>query len=94
VAGLVTFGIVGAMAQSTYNDLGSACHNGPCPTSKADEISSGRTQETIANVGLAVGVVGLAAGAALFVLGRPPSASSPSAAVVVGPAWAGMRGSW
>jgi hypothetical protein len=94
VVGLATFGIVGAMAQSTYNDLGSACHNGPCPASKADEISSGKTQETIANVGLAVGVVGLAAGVALFIFGKPSSAPSPSAAVVVGPAWAGMRGTW
>jgi hypothetical protein len=94
VAGLVTFGIFGAMAKSTYDDLDSACHGGPCPASKSDQISSGKTQETIANVGLTIGIVGLATGAALFVFAKPKSASASTAAVVVGPGWMGLKGSW
>ena len=49
------------MARSTYNDSNSACHGGPCPSDKDGEISSGKTQQTVANVALAVGVVGAAA---------------------------------
>jgi hypothetical protein len=93
VAGLVTFGIAGAMAKSTYDDLASTC-NGACPPSKNDEIASGKTQQTIANVGLAVGIVGLATGAALFFFVKPKSASASSTALVAGPGWMGMRGSW
>jgi hypothetical protein len=91
-AGLVTFAIAGAMAHSTYNDLNGACGGGPCPQSKAGEISSGKTQQTVANVGLGVAVVGAAAGVTLFVLSMPRAPSS--AAVVVGPSWMGVRGSF
>jgi hypothetical protein len=90
--GLVTFAVAGAMAHSSYEDLQSTCGSGPCPASKADEISSGKTRQTIANVGLAVGIVGVAAGATLFVFSLRQSPSSPSAALVVGPTWAGLRG--
>jgi hypothetical protein len=93
-AGLVTFGVAAIMAKSTYDDLGSACNGGPCPPSKADEISSGKTQQTIANVGLVVGIVGVAAGATLFVLSMPKGAPAPNAALVMSPGWMGIRGSW
>lgn len=98
VAGLATFAIAGLMAQSTYNDLNGACAGGPCPSSKSDEISSGKTQETVANVGLVIGVLGVAAGVTLFVISMPKGDAAPapagSSAVVVGPGWAGVRGSW
>jgi hypothetical protein len=92
VAGLATFAIAGAMAHSTYDDLNSACGNAACPRGKAGEISSGKTQQTVANVGLGVAIVGAAAGVTLFVLSRPKSPSS--AAVVVAPSWMGVRGSF
>jgi len=94
VVGLATFAIAGAMARSTYDDLNSACHGGPCPPDKAGEISSGKTKETIANAGLAVGLLGVAAGATLFVLSMPKSAPAANAAVLVGPGWMGLRGDW
>ena len=94
-AGLLTFVIAGAMANSTYSDLQSACANGRCPPAKGDSISSGKTQQTIANVGLVFGILGAAAGATLFVLSMPPKTPSeaPRTAVVVGPAFIGIRGS-
>jgi hypothetical protein len=92
VAGLVTFAITGAMAHSTYNDLNSACHGGPCPPDKDGEISSGKTQQTVANVTLAVGIAGVAAGATLFVLSLPKGAPASSAAVVGAPGAVGLRG--
>jgi hypothetical protein len=93
VAGFVTFAVAGAMNQSTYNGLETACGNQGCPPGKQEEINSGKTQQTIANVGLVVGIVGVAAGATLFVLSLRKSAQGPSTALVVGPAWVGLRGS-
>ena len=96
VAGLSTFGIAGVLAKSTYDDLNGACHGGPCPTGKQGEIDSGKTQQTVANVGLVVGAAGLAAGVTLFVISLPKSEPSPApaTALVVGPGWAGLRGQW
>ena len=91
-AGIATFALFGAMAHSDYGDLQTACGAGPCPSSKAGEISSGKTNQTIANVGLAVGIVGVAAGSTLFVLSLKKGTTSPSAAVLVGPAWLGVGG--
>ncbi|HEX3343465.1 MAG TPA: tetratricopeptide repeat protein [Polyangiaceae bacterium] len=92
VAGLVTFGIAGILARSTYNDLNGACHGGPCPPDKTGEISSGKTQQTIANVGLIVGIAGVAGGGTLFVLSLGKSSSGPTTGLAVGPGWAGVRG--
>ena len=73
------------MAKSTYDDLDKACNGGPCPASKNGEISSGKTQQVVANVGLGVGIVGLAVGATLFVLSMPKSTPDSGAALVVTP---------
>jgi hypothetical protein len=88
-AGLLTFGIFAVMAKSTYDDLDKACNGGPCPASKNGEISSGKTQQVVANVGLGVGIAGLAVGATLFVLSMPKSTPDSGAALVVTPA--GLR---
>jgi hypothetical protein len=93
VAGLLTFTIAGLMSRSTYNDLDQTCHDGPCPPDKSGEISSGKTQQTIANVGLVVGIAGVAAGTTLFVLSLPKGTPS-NAALVLAPGWTGLRGTW
>jgi hypothetical protein len=90
VAGLATFTIAGLSAKSTYNDLQSTCR-GPCPPDKSSEISSGRSKQTIANVGLALGIAGVVAGATLFVISMPKT-KTERAALVVGPTWIGVRG--
>jgi hypothetical protein len=92
VVGLATFAIFGLMAKSTYDDLNTACGGGPCPPDKADEISSGKTKQTVANVGLAFGIVGAAAGATLFVLSASKANAAPSAALTISPGWIGVRG--
>jgi hypothetical protein len=92
-AGLLAFGILGAMDHSTYSDLQGACHPG-CPADKQGEISTGRTEQTLANVGLVVGIMGVAAGATLFVLSIPPKMTpGGDAALVVTPGYVGLRGS-
>jgi len=92
--GLATFAIFGALEKSTYNDLKSSCQGGPCPASRSDDISKGRSQETIANVGLAFGLVGVAAGAVLYIVSAPPKApTSARTGIIVGSGFVGVGGS-
>ena len=91
--GLLTFVVAGLAANSTYSDLEAACPNGRCPPGQADAVSTGRTQQTVANVGLVFGVLGLAAGTTLFVLSMPKKdaalpSTAPTTALRVGPAGA------
>jgi hypothetical protein len=92
VAGLATFAVFGLLSNSTYNDLKNTCPHG-CPPSMQGEIDRGITEQTVANVGLAVGLVGLAAGVTIFLLTRSPDVPSPATAVVIAPGYLGVRGS-
>jgi tetratricopeptide (TPR) repeat protein len=76
LAGAAVFGVFGAMSNAKYEDLQDACENGICGPNEQDDIDAGKRYQTIANVGLAVGIVGLGASAALFAL----SSSSPPGA--------------
>jgi len=92
-AGLVTFAVSGLMAKSTYNGLQNDCSGGPCPPDKSGEISSGKTQQAVANFGLVMGLLGAGAGATLFVLSLPRSGGAPGTALVLSPGWILVRGS-
>ncbi len=95
VVGLVTFFIAGASANSKFSDLQSSCPGNACPSSKSDEISSGKTAQTIANVGLVFGILGAGAGVTLYVLSMPRrTPDSATASLVVGPSWLGLRGAF
>lgn len=89
-AGLATFAIAGTMAKSDYDDLESECQ-GPCPPERHDDIDSGRRKQTIANVGLAVGIIGLGVGTTLYFMGGDGGSGS-NAGLVVSPGWIGVRG--
>lgn len=75
--GLVTFGVAGLMSQSTHSQLESDCPDGACPESSGGLIDRGKREQTIANVGLGVGLVGLGAAAVLYFMDQE---STPSAA--------------
>lgn len=94
VAGLATFAIAGSIARSKYDSLKDECGGGPCDASRKDDVASGRRTATIANVGLIVGAVGVAAGTTLFVLSgsskKEPSAVSTE--VAAAPGWVEVRG--
>ncbi len=93
VVGLLMFAVGGVASNDTYNDLKNKCGTGPCPLSLAGEVSSGKTQQAIANTGAILGLIGLAAGATFFVLWALPTAkSAPSASLVVGPSSLGIAG--
>jgi hypothetical protein len=95
VAGLASFTVFGLLSNSTYNDLQKTCPNG-CPPGKHSEIDNGITQQNVANVSLAVGLVGLAAGTTVLLLSLP-ARSSVKASLVVAPTYQGgylgVRGS-
>jgi hypothetical protein len=102
VVGFGLFAIFGALEKGTYSDLQSACHSGPCPASKQDDVSTGKSQQTIANIGLVVGAVGVATGVTLFILSRPKAAPGtnaakiappPTVSIVASPMFIGVRGS-
>ena len=105
VAGLAVFTIAGLVSQSTYSDLEDSCGNGPCSSQDdIDKIDSGRSQQTIANVGLVVGLLGIGAGVTLFVLSLGGNKSeaktgqaralppTPKPELYIGASHAGLRG--
>ena len=66
VAGFVTFAIFGSMTSNEYKSVEDQCSSG-CAPSQSDIADSGRTYQTVANVTLVVGIVGVAAGAGLII---------------------------
>jgi hypothetical protein len=109
--GLVGFGLFaagGVLSSNTYSDLKTLCMNQQgCPLGNRaivnQKISSGETQQTLADVGLGIGIAGIATGVALFALStrRPVSDAAEAsrggaltAEPVVGPSWIGARGSF
>jgi hypothetical protein len=94
------------MASSTYSDLEDQCPDGVCSPDLESDADSGRTYQTVANVSLVFGIVGIAAGAGLIVwdLVDPSPSDAPAAEdeatasvrpqLVVGPGAIGLRGSF
>jgi hypothetical protein len=99
VVGLATFVIAGSMSNSTFSKLEDSCGAGPCPPGHEDDISSGKTQQTFANIGLAVFAVSAAASVTLFVVGSPKKAAATAAApatarLTAGPSFVGLQGAF
>jgi hypothetical protein len=91
VAGFALFGILGLSASSKYDDLRAKC-DGRCGPEHQDDVDSGRALTTVSNVGLALGIIGVAGGVGLYVtdlVTRKPvkeeGAPGPSVAVRVSP---------
>jgi hypothetical protein len=99
-AGLATFAIFGALAADRYATLRDEC-GGPCPPSRRDDVEGGRDRQTIANVGLVVGVIGIATGVGLFALSLrgtkdagSKEARTTDVQVVARPAFVGLEGTF
>lgn len=71
VVGVGVGSIFGAMALGTQADLDASCPNKSCPPRSRDDVDTLSTQSTVSTVGFIAGGVGLAAGAVLYILGRP-----------------------
>jgi hypothetical protein len=83
VVGIGLFAVAGLMANGKFDSLEKSC-GGHC--SNAD-VSGGRSLDTVANVGLVVGLVVLAGGGAMIALGG--SKSDATSAIVLTPSFAG-----
>ncbi|HMI89077.1 MAG TPA: tetratricopeptide repeat protein [Polyangiaceae bacterium] len=84
VAGLTVFTVAGLMAKSTFNRMSDECGASGCSdAAQLGEIDKGRSQQTLANVGIVVGLVGLSAGAALVILGGRSHGNDAPATVAV-----------
>lgn len=102
VAGMGVFAVAGALANVTYGDLESKCSKGTgtkvCPGTTQSQIDEGKVQKDVANIGLIVGAVGLAAGVTLFIVSREPAkkdeAPKPEVQAVVGPSYLGVQGTF
>jgi hypothetical protein len=103
VAGFALFAIAGSMSNGTYSDLETLCGGErACPADRqaeaADLQDSGSTEQTLANVGLIVGAVGVTAGVTMLVIGLSgddggeETATAPSTSIAVGPGFTGLRG--
>ena len=91
VAGMGTFAGAGLAARSKFSSVESECGNARCTDPKyGSVIDSGKTLQTIANVGLGVGIGGLVGGALMIALGGPSKAPLP-ARIEVGPTGAALR---
>jgi hypothetical protein len=92
-AGLVTFTVFALKSRSTYASLKDACPDGACPPDRLDDIDAGRRDQTIANIGLAIGVAGVGAGVALYLV-SPTTGESGHVSARVGPASVSLEGAF
>src|SRR5690606_36414471 len=93
VAGLAAFAIAGSMAKSEFDTLEEECGSARCTDPKyADNVDSGKRMQTIANIGLIVGAVGVVAGGTLIVLGGPSKKEGAGLLVMPGSLGVGYRG--
>lgn len=93
-AGVVTFAIFGILNNQKFGSLEDDCPNGACDRNRDDDIDAGRRYQTIANVGLVLGVIGLGTGAALYFTSEPASPEEGRTAVRVGPGTVSLWGSF
>jgi hypothetical protein len=68
VVGVAAFAVLGTMSKRDFERLESSCTDGNCPPSQADVIERGRREQIGANVSLAIGAVGLATAATLWLI--------------------------
>lgn len=93
VAGLAVFTVAGLGAKSVHDELDADCPSGCDDAEHRDDAARGKTLQTTANVGLVVGVLGAAGGAALLFFGRSaPAEDGASLALAPGGGSLSFRG--
>jgi hypothetical protein len=76
LVGIAVFATFGSLSESKFNHLKDSCPQDNCNQSLESGKNTGKTFQTVANVGLVAGGVGLATALTLFVLGSPSKAAS------------------
>jgi hypothetical protein len=78
VAAMGLFAVAGLSAKSKFDTIVDECGGRRCTDPKySDEIDTGQTLTTLANVGLIAGIVGIVGGTTMIVLGGP-KATTPA----------------
>lgn len=92
--GFGTFGVAGILANNDYETLKQSCTFAPCTDPRANELADrGELLDLSANIGLAVGIAGVAVGTTLIVAGSFTT-SSQELALQVGPGSIRLRGTF
>ena len=93
VAGGVLGTVSGAIVASKASTLSDTCPNNRCPAGSQDKIDSASTWATVSTVSFVVGVVGIASGIVMLLLGKP-SSSKVTAGIkpVLGARYLGLDG--
>jgi hypothetical protein len=96
IAGFAVFTVAGLNAKSVYDELSKECGNGGCTDpAHRDDMSRGKSLQTAANIGLVVGVVGIAASGTLMIISlSQPRATGTSLALAAGAGTVSCRGSF
>jgi len=95
VAGALTFGVFGLLNNLKYDDVEDQCSGDLCNDDLREDAERGHTYQTIANVGLIVGVVGLGTAVALVLTEEDDGAARRSATrVSLGPGSIQLKGSF
>jgi hypothetical protein len=80
IAGIATFAVFGVLANSKFDELASGCPGGHCTPDHEDDIARGKRFQTVANVGLGIGIAGVLTSTALFVFGGGSGPEAPKQA--------------
>lgn len=93
IAGLVLFGVSAVTADGKLAQLEKECGGVRCTDPKyADVVESGKTFDLLTNIGLGVGIAGLAAGTAMIIFGGPKAAPAAGSAMIdITPSGASIR---
>ena len=98
--GMIMFGVFGGLTLSEYSTLEDECGGGICAPTDTAKGDDGRTYQTVANVSLIVGAVGLAAGTGLLIASLmqeddgADSATRSTPTLAVGPGSVVLTGSF
>lgn len=95
VVGALSFGVFGLLNHAKYSDVEEQCADTLCSDDVRDDAERGHTYQTIANVGLIVGVVGLGTAVALVLTESDSRAArQPNTRVAVGPGTIQLQGTF
>jgi len=93
VASGIAFGILGPMSSARYRKLKSSCPAERCSAGQQAELVANQRLETLAHVGLALSVLGVGTGVALY-LAAPRQKEQSSVTAVIGPGSVKLEGSF
>ncbi len=102
VTGFIAFGVFGILNNSKFGNLEDSCPAQQCPERLRGEADTGQTYQTLANVGLVLGVIGIGSAAALLLTEpasvtqakRKPARLIGSSDLFVGPRGVSLRGTF